>query len=95
MPGVLIVEAMAQTGGILLLNGMENPETKMVYFMAIDDVKFRKPVLPGDALTFVVEMLNMKKRYSKMQGKAYVKGELVAEAVMTAAIVDREDAERK
>ncbi len=95
MPGVLIVEAMAQTGGILLLNGMEEPEKKMVYFMAIDDVKFRKPVLPGDALTFVVEMVVMKKRFSKMQGKTYVKGELVAEAMMTAAIVDREDSERK
>lgn len=89
MPGVLIVEGMAQTGGILLLNGVENPDQKLVYFMAINNVKFRKPVLPGDQLTFELEMVSRKSRICVMRGKAFVEGNLVAEAEMMASIVDR------
>ncbi len=91
MPGVLIVEGMAQTGGILLLNGVENPGDKLVYFMAINNVKFRKTVLPGDQLTFELEMVSRKSRICVMKGKAFVDGGLVAEAEMMASIVDRAD----
>ncbi len=91
MPGVLIIEAMAQTGGILLLNGVENPGDKLVYFMAINNAKFRKPVLPGDQLVFELTMTSRKSRICQMSGKAYVDGNLVAEADMMASIVDRQD----
>lgn len=89
MPGVIIIEAMAQTGGILLLNGEENPEEKLVYFMGMDNVRFRKPVLPGTQLVFELEMLRRRSNSCKMAGKAYVDGEVVAEADMIAAIIDR------
>ncbi len=88
MPGVLIVEAMAQTGGILLLNGMENTEGKLVYFMAMNNVKFRKTVLPGDQLVMQVEMISRRSKVATLAGKAFVDGALAAEAEMTAAIVD-------
>jgi UDP-3-O-[3-hydroxymyristoyl] N-acetylglucosamine deacetylase/3-hydroxyacyl-[acyl-carrier-protein] dehydratase len=90
MPGVLIIEAMAQTGGILLLNGIENPGDKLVYFMAINNAKFRKPVVPGDQLFFELTMISRKSRICQMAGKAYVDGNLVAEAEMMASIVDRQ-----
>jgi len=95
MPGVLIVEGMAQTGGILLLNGVENPGDKLVYFMSINNVKFRKPVLPGDTLVFELKMVSRKSKICVMAGKALVDGELVAEAEMMASIVDRIDAKRQ
>ncbi len=88
MPGVLIVEAMAQTGGILLLNGMENADGKLVYFMSLNNVKFRKTVVPGDQLVMQVEMVSRRSKIATMTGKAFVDGTLVAEAEMTAAIVD-------
>ncbi len=88
MPGVLIVEAMAQTGGILLLNGMANPDGKLVYFMAMNNVKFRKTVVPGDQLVMQLEMISRRSKIATMAGKAFVDGTLVAEAEMTAAIVD-------
>ena len=89
MPGVLIVEALAQAGGVLLLNAVENPETKVVYFMSIDGVKFRKPVVPGDQLRFELEMLSFRRNTCRMQGKAYVDGILVTEATLMATVVDR------
>ncbi|HUI29444.1 MAG TPA: bifunctional UDP-3-O-[3-hydroxymyristoyl] N-acetylglucosamine deacetylase/3-hydroxyacyl-ACP dehydratase [Candidatus Acidoferrales bacterium] len=88
MPGVLIVEAMAQTGGILLLNGLENPDGKLVYFMALNNVKFRRTVVPGDQLVMQVEMISRRSKMAVLAGKAFVDGTLVAEAEMTAAIVD-------
>ena len=91
VPGVLIIEAMAQTGGILLLNGVENPDGKLVYFMSINNAKFRKPVMPGDQLVFELEMVSRRSKICQMQGKAYVDGSLVAEAELSAAIVDRAD----
>jgi len=91
MPGVLIVEAMAQTGGILMLNGSENPGNKLVYFMAINNVKFRKPVTPGDQLVLDVEMVSRRTKVIQIRGRAFVEGNLVAEGDFTAAIVDRED----
>jgi UDP-3-O-[3-hydroxymyristoyl] N-acetylglucosamine deacetylase/3-hydroxyacyl-[acyl-carrier-protein] dehydratase len=89
MPGVLIVEAMAQAGGVLLLNAVEDPESKVVYFMSIDDVKFRRPVAPGDQLRFELEMLSFRRSTCRMQGKAFVDETLVTEAKLMAVIVDR------
>ena len=89
MPGVLIVEAMAQVGGILLLKDGEDVENKLVFFMSIDNVKFRKPVVPGDQLVMELSMLKARSSTFKMAGKAYVQGELVCEAEMMAAIVDK------
>jgi UDP-3-O-[3-hydroxymyristoyl] N-acetylglucosamine deacetylase/3-hydroxyacyl-[acyl-carrier-protein] dehydratase len=89
MPGVLIIEAMAQTGGILLLKDDEEVQNKLVVFMSIDNVKFRKSVVPGDQLVMELSMLKARRNTFKMGGKAFVKGELVAEAEMMAGIVDR------
>lgn len=89
MPGVLIIEAMAQTGGILLLNSLPNYEEKLVYFMKIDKAKFRKTVVPGDQLIMEVELLQKKSSTFTMAGKAYVENVLVAEAEFMAGVVDR------
>ena len=94
MPGVLIIEAMAQTGGVLLLNGVENPGDKLVFFMSINNAKFRRPVVPGDQLVFELRMTSRKSRICQMSGKAYVDGTLVAEADLMASIVDRNDAKK-
>jgi UDP-3-O-[3-hydroxymyristoyl] N-acetylglucosamine deacetylase/3-hydroxyacyl-[acyl-carrier-protein] dehydratase len=90
MPGVLIVEAMAQTGGILLLNALPNIEEKLVYFMQINNVKFRKPVVPGDQLFLEVELVNKRSKVFIMKGKTFVNDELVCEAELMAGIVDRD-----
>ncbi len=90
MPGVLIIESMAQTGGVLLLNSYLNPEEKLVYFMQITNAKFRKPVMPGDQLYLEIELTNKKSKVVMMSGKAFVNDNLVAEADFMAAIVDRE-----
>jgi UDP-3-O-[3-hydroxymyristoyl] N-acetylglucosamine deacetylase/3-hydroxyacyl-[acyl-carrier-protein] dehydratase len=89
MPGVLIVEAMAQAGGFLLLNTVENADTKVAYFMGIDGVRFRKPVLPGDQLRFELKMISFRRSTCKMTGLAFVGEQLVCEAEMMAAVVDR------
>jgi UDP-3-O-[3-hydroxymyristoyl] N-acetylglucosamine deacetylase/3-hydroxyacyl-[acyl-carrier-protein] dehydratase len=89
MPGVLIVEAMAQVGGMLLLGAVENPQNKVVYFMAIDGVKFRRPVTPGDQVRFELEMVQFRGKTCRMRGVGYVEGRPVAEAEMMAGIVDR------
>jgi UDP-3-O-[3-hydroxymyristoyl] N-acetylglucosamine deacetylase/3-hydroxyacyl-[acyl-carrier-protein] dehydratase len=90
MPGVLIVEAMGQTGGVLLLNSVDNPETKVVYFTGLENVKFRKPVIPGDQVRFNVQMILFRRGICKMKGEAYVDQTLVAEAEMTAAVIERQ-----
>lgn len=92
MPGVLIVEAMAQCGFILLLNTIENPEKKMAYFAAIEKVKFRKPVVPGDQLVFEMYLQSYKRGICKIAGKAYknfLGGEIACEGEFMAAVVDR------
>jgi UDP-3-O-[3-hydroxymyristoyl] N-acetylglucosamine deacetylase/3-hydroxyacyl-[acyl-carrier-protein] dehydratase len=89
MPAVLIIEAMAQVGGVLLLSSVDNPEKYLVYFSRIDKARFRKPVLPGDQLRFELELLALKRRVCKMQGYAYVGDDLVAEAELLSTIVDR------
>ena len=89
MPGVLIIEAMAQTGGVLLLNSFQNPEEKLVLFTQINNAKFRKQVTPGDQLVMEIVMVGTKGKIVKMAGKAFVNDTLVAEADFMAAIVDR------
>ena len=89
MPGVLIVEAMAQTGGVLLLGELDRPEEKVVYFMSLDAVKFRRPVVPGDQLRMEVEVLQNRGSTCRLKGMAYVGDKLVAEAEMMARIVDK------
>lgn len=89
MPGVLIIEAMGQVGGLLLMDALEDTEKKVVYFMALDNVKWRRPVMPGDQILFEVEMVNLRRRVCKMKGKGTVNGRVVAEAEMMARIVDR------
>lgn len=88
MPGVLIVEAMAQVGGILVLKELEDRKTKLVLFAAIEEAKFRKPVLPGDVLRMELKTLKRKSTIVKMQGTALVDGQVVAEAVVMCKIVD-------
>ena len=89
MPGVLIIEAMAQVGGVLLLMDVENRQDKLVYFMGIDEARFRRPVVPGDQIRFELEVLRLKASVCKLQGKAFVDGALVAEAVIMSSMVDR------
>jgi UDP-3-O-[3-hydroxymyristoyl] N-acetylglucosamine deacetylase/3-hydroxyacyl-[acyl-carrier-protein] dehydratase len=89
MPGVLIVEAMGQVGGVLLLNSYENPDSKLVFFTGLDNVKFRKPVLPGDQLFIRVEKLYFRRNFCKIKGEVYVGDTLVAEAEMQAIVVDK------
>jgi UDP-3-O-[3-hydroxymyristoyl] N-acetylglucosamine deacetylase/3-hydroxyacyl-[acyl-carrier-protein] dehydratase len=90
MPGVLIIEAMAQAGGVLLLNGIENPGDKLVYFMSMNNVKFRKTVVPGDQIIFDVHMVSRRSKVIQIKGKALVDGVVVAEGEFTACVVDRD-----
>jgi UDP-3-O-[3-hydroxymyristoyl] N-acetylglucosamine deacetylase/3-hydroxyacyl-[acyl-carrier-protein] dehydratase len=89
MPGVLIIEAMAQVGGMLLLGTLEDAGSKVVYFMSLDNVKFRRPVKPGDQLRFELDLTQMRGFVAKMHGVAKVDGEVVAEADMAAMVRDR------
>lgn len=85
MPGVLIVEAMAQTAGAIVLNNLKlSAKNSKVYFMAIDEVKFKKPVVPGDQLLMHVEKIKQIKNIWRYKGVAKVNGEICAEAIMTA-----------
>jgi UDP-3-O-[3-hydroxymyristoyl] N-acetylglucosamine deacetylase/3-hydroxyacyl-[acyl-carrier-protein] dehydratase len=89
MPAVLIIEAMAQVGGLLLLNSVADPMNKLMYFMGIDGARFRRPVTPGDQLRFRLTLLKVKGGTSKMRGEAYVEDQLVAEAELLATVVSR------
>ncbi len=89
MPGVLILEAMAQTGGIMMLNGVEDPQNKLMYFSAINNVKFRKPVIPGDQLILELNLVSKRTKICVMSGKAFVDGNIVAEGEFIATLVDR------
>jgi 3-hydroxyacyl-[acyl-carrier-protein] dehydratase len=88
MPGVLIVESMAQVGGILAFKSA-NVEDQVLYFMGIDDARFRKPVLPGDRLELTVEVLRRRGKVWSLKGEAFVDGALVAEAKLLATIMAR------
>ena len=91
MPGVLIIEAMAQVGGMLLMSHFEGQDTanKVVYFMSLDNVKFRRPVVPGDQIRFELDMLQFRGKTCKMKGAGFVDGQVVAEAEMMAMVVDK------
>ena len=89
MPGVLIIEAMGQVGGLLLMDAVEKPEDYVVYFMALDNVKWRRPVLPGDQIVFELEMVQFRRHVCRMRGRGLVDGQVVAEADLMARIVER------
>ncbi|HDD35462.1 MAG TPA: 3-hydroxyacyl-ACP dehydratase FabZ [Candidatus Desulfofervidus auxilii] len=89
MPGVLVIEAMAQVGGVLAYySAKEEARGKLIYFAALDKVKFRRPVIPGDQLILELEMLRYGSRACKMRGKALVDGEVVAEGELTAVLAE-------
>lgn len=90
MPGVLIVESMAQAGAVLLLHDMPDRERKLVYFTGIDGARFRRAVVPGDQLRLSMEVLQLRSRACRMKGLAEVEGQVVAEAVILSALVDRD-----
>ncbi len=89
MPGVLIIEAMAQVGGILLMASVPDPTSKVVYFTSLDNVKWRKPVRPGDQLRFELDVVKIRGPMCQMKGVAKVDGSVVAEADMAAMLKDR------
>jgi 3-hydroxyacyl-[acyl-carrier-protein] dehydratase/UDP-3-O-[3-hydroxymyristoyl] N-acetylglucosamine deacetylase/3-hydroxyacyl-[acyl-carrier-protein] dehydratase len=90
MPGVLVVEAMAQAGGILLYNSIPNPDEILVFLSKIDNLKFRKPVIPGDQLRLEVEIIKLKSRIGHVKGRALVNGEVVTEGDIWASLANLE-----
>lgn len=89
MPGVLIVEAMAQSGAVMLFTDLDDRERKLVVFAGIERARFRRPVVPGDQLRLEVVAVAWRRTAGRMQGKAFVDGKLVAEATISCHIVDR------
>lgn len=91
MPGVLILEALAQTGGVLALKSVSDMDVqnKVIYFMSIDKAKFRKPVVPGDQLRFELEIIKQRGNITSLKAEAKVDGAVVTEAEMMAMIVDK------
>jgi 3-hydroxyacyl-[acyl-carrier-protein] dehydratase len=90
MPGVLILEAVAQTGGLLLLMDIPDRDKKLLYFVAVDGARFRRPVVPGDQLRIEVKVLNWRGDFCKLEGKATVNGELAAEGTVMCKMIDRD-----
>ena len=90
MPGVLVVEALAQVGAVLALREIENRDSKLVMFTGIKEARFRKPVVPGDTLTLEVTALRIGSRVQRMRGEAKVAGQLVADADIMSIIADRD-----
>ena len=91
MPGVLIVEAMAQTAGVLVLKTVENRDRKLVLLVAVENARFRKPVVPGDTLRMEMTVIKRKTTVAKMAGVAKVDGVVVAEAEVMCKIADKEE----
>jgi len=89
MPGVLIVEAMAQVAAVMVLKELPDRKNKLVYFSGIDRARFRHPVVPGDQLRMVVETIKMRPRHGKLKAEGFVGDRLVAEAEIFSTIVDR------
>ena len=94
MPGVLIVEAMAQTAGVLILNSIPDRDNKLVLLVSVDGAKFRRPVVPGDQLRMDMTVIRRKGSVAKMAGKAYVDGLLVAEAEVMCKLQDKPEEEK-
>ena len=90
MPGVLIIEAMAQAGGVLLLQEVPDRENKLLYFVAVDGARFRRPVVPGDQLRLEISVISWRGDFCKLDGKATVNGQLAAEATLMCKMIDRE-----
>jgi beta-hydroxyacyl-ACP dehydratase FabZ len=91
MPGVLIVEALAQTAGVLVLNSIPDRESKLVLLVSIENAKFRRPVVPGDQLRLEMTVLKRKASVAKMAGRATVNGNVVAEAEMMCKLADKNE----
>ena len=91
MPGVLIIESIAQAGGILLYHSISDPEKVLVFLSAIYNAKFRKPVIPGDQLRLEAELTKLRKKVAYLKGKVYVDGEIVAEGEIMAALLRLEE----
>jgi len=89
MPGVLVVEAMAQAGAVLMLSEIPDRQTKLAVFTGIDNAKFRRQVVPGDQLRIEVDVLSFRTRAGRMAGKAYIDGKVACEATLTCMIVPR------
>jgi len=89
MPGVLVIEAMAQTGAVLMLAELPDRDKKLAVFTSIDSAKFRRSITPGDQLRLEVNVLSFRPRTGRMEGKAYVDGKLACEATLTCMIVPR------
>jgi len=92
MPGVLIIEAMAQAGGFLVFRTLPDRDRKLVFFMGIDKARFRRPVRPGDQLKLEMVVKRIKSRVGQLSGKAYVDGNLVTQAEITFTLVDKSEA---
>jgi 3-hydroxyacyl-[acyl-carrier-protein] dehydratase len=92
MPGVLIIEALAQVGGLLLLLEIPDRDNKLLYLVAVDGVRFRRPVVPGDQLKLELDVLSWRGDFCKLEGKATVDGQLAVEATLMCKMVDREPA---
>lgn len=90
MPGVLIIEAVAQLGGILLLQEVPDRDNKLMYFVAVDGARFRRPVVPGDQLRMEATVLSWRGDFCKLDGKATVNGQLAAEGTVMCKMIDRE-----
>jgi 3-hydroxyacyl-[acyl-carrier-protein] dehydratase len=95
MPGVLVIEAMAQAGGIIMTHELPDRHEKLVVFTGIERAKFRQPVTPGDQLRIEINVLAFRTRAGRIEGKAYVDGKMACEAVLTCAVVARAGAEGK
>jgi 3-hydroxyacyl-[acyl-carrier-protein] dehydratase len=95
MPGVLIIESMAQTGGLLLLLEIPDRENKLLFFVAVDGARFRRPVVPGDQLRIEMTVLSWRGDFCKLEGKAFVDGQLAAEGTLMCKMIDREAAKAK
>jgi len=89
LPGVFLIEGMAQAGGLLLLSDIPDRQNKLLYFAGIEEAKFRRPVTPGDQIRYEVEVLRLRSTYCKLAGRVTVDGQLAAEAVISSAMVDR------
>jgi len=94
MPGVLVVEAMAQAGGIIIMYEIPDRTKQLVVFTGIERAKFRRPVTPGDQLRIEVDVLSFRPRAGRIEGKAYVDGKLACEATLTCRVVPREREQR-
>jgi beta-hydroxyacyl-ACP dehydratase FabZ len=90
MPGVLVVEAMAQAGGVLLYNSIPDPEGKLVFLSKIDNLKFRKPVVPGDQIRLEAEIVKLKRRVCQIKARAIVGQDIVTEGEIMASLADLE-----